>query len=112
MNTNINNRDRDIVVAALKHAAPYIRMFKGKVFIVKAGGELFLSDAGTRALMEQIAILHQVGIRVVVVHGAGPQSTRLAKERNLPTRIIEGRRVTDADTLDVRVADCGLIEII
>jgi acetylglutamate kinase len=97
----MDNRDRDIVVAALKHAAPYIRMFKRKIFIVKAGGELFLSPTATRALMEQVAILHQVGIHVVLVHGAGPQSTQLSKERGLVTNMVNGRRVTDADTLAV-----------
>ena len=55
--------NRDIVVAALKHAAPYIRMFKRKVFVLKAGGELFTDSGATHALIEQIAILHQVGIR-------------------------------------------------
>lgn len=97
----MNNRDRDIVVAALKHAAPYIRMFKRKTFVVKAGGELFLSPANTRALLEQIAILHQVGVRVVLVHGAGPQTTRLATERGLEPTMVEGRRITDEQTLDV-----------
>jgi acetylglutamate kinase len=71
------------------------------IFIVKAGGELFLSPSATRALVEQIAILHQVGIQVVLVHGAGPQSTQLAKDRGLVTNMVHGRRVTDADTLDV-----------
>jgi acetylglutamate kinase len=51
--------------------------------------------------MEQIGILHQVGIRVVVVHGGGPQSTALAKRLGLPTQMVEGRRVTDAQTLEV-----------
>jgi len=96
-----NNQHRDIVVAALKHAAPYIRMFKRKVFVIKAGGELFIDPAATRALVEQVTILHQVGVRVVIVHGAGPQSTALAKERGLETRMVQGRRVTDAATLDV-----------
>lgn len=97
----INNNERDIVVAALKHAAPYIRMFKRKIFVIKAGGELFLDAAATRALVEQLAILHQVGVRVVLVHGAGPQSTALATRRGLETRMVEGRRVTDAETLKV-----------
>ena len=48
--------NRDIVVAALKHAAPYIRMFKRKVFVLKAGGELFTDSGATHALIEQIAI--------------------------------------------------------
>ena len=100
----IDNKHRDIIVAALKHAAPYIRMFKRKVFVIKAGGELFVDPIATQALVDQIAILQQVGVRVVVVHGAGPQSTQLAKERGLVTKMIEGRRVTDAATLDVSAA--------
>lgn len=98
---NTTNSHRDIVVAALKHAAPYIRMFKRKIFVIKAGGELFVDPAATDALVEQIAILHQVGVRVVVVHGAGPQSTAIAREKGLETRMIHGRRVTDAPTLKV-----------
>jgi acetylglutamate kinase len=96
-----NDKQRDIVVAALKHAAPYIRMFKRKIFVIKAGGELFVDPIATRALIEQVAILHQVGVRVVLVHGAGPQSTALATQRDLETRMVEGRRVTDAETLQV-----------
>lgn len=93
--------NRDIVVAALKHAAPYIRMFKRKVFLLKAGGELFTDSNATRALIEQIAILHQVGVRVVLVHGGGPQSTEMAEALGLSTEIIQGRRVTDESALDV-----------
>jgi len=100
----LDNKHRDIVVAALKHAAPYIRMFKRKVFVIKAGGELFADPDAIHALVEQIAILQQVGVRVVLVHGAGPQSTQLAKERGLTTTMIQGRRVTDAATLEVSAA--------
>ncbi len=98
MNTT---RDRAVVVSALKHAAPYIRLFKRKVFVLKAGGEVFADAALTRALMEQIGILYQVGIRVVLVHGGGPQSTRLATALGLETKFVDGRRVTDARALDV-----------
>ncbi len=93
--------NRDIVVAALKHAAPYIRMFKRKVFVLKAGGELFSDGDATRALIEQIAILHQVGVRVVLVHGGGPQSTEMAEALGLTTQIIQGRRVTDESAIEV-----------
>lgn len=96
-----NDYDRDLVVAALRHAAPYIRMYKRKTFVVKAGGEAFIDPAQTRALLEQMAILHQVGIRLVLVHGGGPQATGRAKELGLETRMVQGRRVTDADTLKV-----------
>ena len=94
-------RDRAIVVSALKHAAPYIRLFKGKVFVLKAGGEVFADAEQTRALMEQVGILHQVGIRVVMIHGGGPQSTELASALGVDTTFIEGRRVTDDASLDV-----------
>ena len=69
--------------------------------MVKAGGEIFASAAGTRDLMEQVGILHQVGIRVVLVHGGGPQSTELAGALGVNTQFIDGRRVTDAQSLDV-----------
>lgn len=94
-------KDRAIVVSALKHAAPYIRLFKRKVFVLKVGGEVFADVADTRALMEQVGILYQVGIRVVLVHGGGPQSTKLAAELGLETRIVDGRRITDGPSLDV-----------
>ncbi|MGI9309682.1 MAG: acetylglutamate kinase, partial [Gammaproteobacteria bacterium] len=98
---NYGSKERDIVVAALKHAAPYIRMYKRKTFVIKAGGEAFASPDKTHALLEQIAILHQVGIRVVLVHGGGPQVTKLAKELGVDTTIVQGRRITDEKTLAV-----------
>jgi acetylglutamate kinase len=93
--------DRAIVVSALKHAAPYIRLFKRKVFVLKVGGEVFMDVTSTRALMEQVGILHQVGIRVVLVHGGGPQSTELAGALGVDTTFVDGRRVTDDQSLDV-----------
>jgi acetylglutamate kinase len=95
------NKDRAIVVSALKHAAPYIRLFKGKVFVLKVGGEVFADPVQTKAWMEQVGILHQVGIRVVLIHGGGPQSTKLATALGLDTTFVDGRRVTDGDSLDV-----------
>jgi acetylglutamate kinase len=95
------NKDRAIVVSALKHAAPYIRLFKGKVFVLKAGGEIFADATQTSALMEQVGILHQVGIRVVLIHGGGRQSTELATALGLDTKFVDGRRVTDGPSLDV-----------
>jgi len=96
-----SKRERAIVVSALKHAAPYIRLFKGKVFVLKAGGEIFADRAATTALMEQVGLLHQVGIRVVLIHGGGPQSTKLATALGVDTTFVDGRRVTDDATLDV-----------
>ncbi|MGH9390262.1 MAG: acetylglutamate kinase, partial [Vicinamibacteria bacterium] len=93
--------DRTLVVTALKMAAPYIRLYKGKTFVLKAGGAIFASEERIKALLEQVALLHQLGIRVVFVHGGGPQSTELAKTRGIETRMVEGRRVTCEKTLEV-----------
>ena len=93
--------ERAIVVTALKQAAPYIRMYKGKTFVVKAGGAVFASKTSTRALIEQVALLHQLGIRIVFVHGGGPQATELAKALGVDTRMVQGRRVTDEESLEV-----------
>ncbi len=98
MNTG---HDRAIVVSALKHAAPYIRLFKRKIFVLKVGGEVFMDVSGTRALMEQVGILYQVGIRVVLVHGGGHQSTELADALGVDTNFVDGRRITDDRSLDV-----------
>jgi len=101
MTNRLNTNERTIVITALRHALPYLRVYKHKVFVLKAGGDAFVSAETTRALMEQIGILHQVGIRVVLVHGGGPQSTALSKRLGLATQMVEGRRVTDAQTLEV-----------
>ncbi len=86
---------------ALKSAAPYIRMYKGKIFVVKAGGAVFADELSTRALIEQVAILHQVGIKVVLVHGGGPQLDQVQSALGIETRMVGGRRVTDSKSIDV-----------
>jgi acetylglutamate kinase len=93
--------DQALAIRALKSAAPYIRMYKGKTFVVKAGGGVFGDPATTRQLVEQIAILHYFGVRVVMVHGGGPQLTELSDALGVPTRMVEGRRITDAKAIDV-----------
>ena len=99
--TRLTGNERTIAVTALKHAAPYIRMYKGKIFVLKAGGEAFDTPEATRRLVEQIGILHQVGIRIVVVHGGGPQSTALAGRLDVKAHFVDGRRVTDGEALRV-----------
>jgi len=93
--------EQALAIRALKNAAPYIRMYKGKTFVVKAGGGVFGEIEATRVLIEQIAILHYFGVRVVMVHGGGPQLTELSEALGVPTRMVEGRRVTDQKSIDV-----------
>jgi acetylglutamate kinase len=93
--------DQALAIRALKNAAPYIRMYKGKTFVIKAGGGVFADLDSTRVLIEQIAILHYFGVRVVFVHGGGPQLTELSTALGVPTRMVEGRRITDQKSIDV-----------
>ena len=97
----VHRTDPSVAVRALKSAAPYIRMYKGKIFVIKASGGVFGDPALTRGLMEQVAILHQVGIRVVLMHGGGPQLTEIQQSLGLEPRIVAGRRVTDAKSIEV-----------
>lgn len=96
-----NRPDPSIAVRALRSAAPYIRMYKGKVFIIKAGGAVFNDETSTRGLIEQVAILHQVGIKTVLVHGGGPQLDSLQSQLGIETQMVHGRRVTDQKSIDV-----------
>ena len=97
----LNRNERAIAVNALKRAAPYIRMFKRKIFVLKAGGDAFATPEGTRTIMEQVGLLQGVGIRVVLVHGGGPQSTKLAEALGVTTEFVDGRRITDESSLEV-----------
>lgn len=97
----ISRADPSIAVRALRSAAPYIRMYKGKVFIIKVSGGLFAETELTRNLIEQVAILHQVGIRVVLVHGGGPQLTEIQQSLGITPRMVAGRRVTDEKSMEV-----------
>jgi acetylglutamate kinase len=102
-------------VAGLKHALPYLRLFQGKTFVIKLSGEAVPSlprgadggdgaaSARLDAFLEQVEIVHRLGIRIVVVHGGGPQTTELARRLGLATTKVDGRRVTDAPTLEAAV---------
>jgi acetylglutamate kinase len=96
----MHRADQMATIRALRAASPYIRLYKGKVFVVKAGGAVFGDPALTRALIEQIAILHTLGVRVVMVHGGGPQLTQVSEAMGVATRMVEGRRVTDEKAID------------
>ena len=85
----------------LREALPYIRRFKGKTFVVKISGKVTEDPGNLNSLAEEIALLHQVGIRVTAVHGGGAQATQLAERLGMETRLVNGRRVTDDDTLEV-----------
>jgi acetylglutamate kinase len=97
----MHRTDQTAAIRALRSAAPYIRMYKGKTFVIKAGGGVFGNAALTQSLIEQISILHYMGVRVVMVHGGGPQVTEVAEAMGVKTQMVQGRRVTDEKAIEV-----------
>ena len=88
-------------IAGLKGALRYVRAYRDHVFVVKLGGDV-LSDPGVRdQVAAQLALLSSLSIRLVVVHGGGPQATALSRRLGQEPRIVAGRRVTDEAALDV-----------
>jgi len=85
----------------LREALPYIQRFKGKTFVVKCSGKVTEDHESLISLAEELALVHQVGIRVCVVHGGGKQLSDLAQKMGVEQTIIEGRRVTDDETLEM-----------
>ena len=85
----------------LREALPYIQRFKGKTFVVKLSGKVTEEHENLFSLAEELALMHQVGIRLCVVHGGGKQLTELAAQMGVEQTIIDGRRVTDDATLDM-----------
>ncbi|HVF57087.1 MAG TPA: acetylglutamate kinase [Pyrinomonadaceae bacterium] len=85
----------------LREALPYIQRFKGKTFVVKFSGKVTEDHDNLVSLVEELALLHQVGIRLCVVHGGGKQLSDLAEQLGIEQTIINGRRVTNDATLDM-----------
>jgi acetylglutamate kinase len=85
----------------LREALPYIQRFKGKTFVVKLSGKVTEEPENLASLAEELALMHQVGIRICVIHGGGKQLTELAQQMGVEQTIINGRRVTDDATLDM-----------
>ena len=93
--------DDQLRLDLLREALPYIQRFKGQTFVVKLSGKVTENQENLISLAEELALLHQVGIRICVVHGGGKQLSELAKRLGIEQTIIEGRRVTDDATLEM-----------
>jgi acetylglutamate kinase len=83
----------------LREALPYIQKFEGKTFVIKFSGKVTEDKENLASLVEEIALLHQVGIRVCVIHGGGKQLNELAEKLGVVQTVIAGRRVTNDETL-------------
>ena len=94
----------------LIEALPYIQKFTGKTVVVKYGGNAMVSDTLRRSVMSDIVLLNLVGIRVVAVHGGGPEISAMLKMIGHESRFVDGLRYTDATTMDVVQAIlCGKV---
>ena len=85
----------------LVEALPYIQKFTGKTIVVKYGGNAMISEELRKAVMSDIILLSLVGIRVVVVHGGGPEISAMLKKIGHESHFVDGLRYTDEETMDV-----------
>ena len=88
-------------VRLLKEALPYLRRHRRQTMVIKVGGEIAANPAALDSLAQDISLLTHVNIRIVIVHGGGPQATMLSKKLGLEPKLVQGRRITDEDTLAV-----------
>ncbi len=93
--------DDQLRLDLLREALPYIQRFQGHTFVVKLSGKVTEAPENLTSLAEELALLHQVGIRICAVHGGGKQLSELATRLGVEQTIIEGRRVTDDATLEM-----------
>ena len=85
----------------LIEALPYIQRFRGRVVVVKFGGNAMVDDALAATFAADVVLMHSVGIRPVIVHGGGPQISDLMRRLGKETEFRDGQRVTDAETVDI-----------
>jgi acetylglutamate kinase len=85
----------------LLEALPYLRRFQGQTLVIKYGGAAMKEPDLKKGFAQDITLFQTLGIRVALVHGGGPQIGRLLEDLNIPTRFVDGLRVTDSRTMDV-----------
>ena len=100
----------EVQARTLVEALPYIQQFTGKTIVVKYGGNAMVSDELRKAVMSDIILLNLVGIRVVMVHGGGPEINDMLKKIGHQSRFVDGLRYTDRETMDiVQSVLCGKV---
>ena len=85
----------------LTQALPYIRQYNGKIVVVKYGGNAMINEQLKQQVMEDIVLLWLVGVKVVLVHGGGPEISELMARLGKEPRFVDGLRVTDRETMDI-----------
>jgi len=85
----------------LTQALPYIKKYYGKTIVIKYGGNAMINEELKEQVMEDIVLLHLIGVNVVLVHGGGPEITDTLKKIGKESKFVGGLRVTDRETVDV-----------
>ncbi|MBQ2272539.1 MAG: acetylglutamate kinase, partial [Clostridia bacterium] len=98
MSLNITNAQRAEI---LTQALPYIRKYYNKVVVIKYGGNAMINEDLKEQVMEDIVLLSLIGVKVVLVHGGGPEITDMLKKVGKESVFVDGLRVTDKETAEI-----------
>ena len=98
METQLSNAERAEVLTA---ALPYIKKYSGKIVVIKYGGNAMVNEQLKQQVMEDIALLWLIGVKVVLVHGGGPEISQTMKRLGKEAVFVDGLRVTDRETVDI-----------
>ena len=98
MHSELTNMERAEVLTA---ALPNIRHYTGKVVVVKYGGNAMINEQLKQQVMEDIVLLRLIGVRIVLVHGGGPEINDLMNRLGKKPEFVDGLRVTDRETMDI-----------
>lgn len=95
------NIDNSIRADVLAKALPYIQNYSNKAVVIKYGGHAMVNEEMKQSVMQDIALLRLVGVKVVLVHGGGPEISTMTKRLGIESHFINGLRVTDKETADI-----------
>ena len=98
METNFSNYERAEV---LTQALPYIKRYNGKIVVVKYGGNAMINEELKQQVMEDIVLLWLIGVKIVLVHGGGPEISEMMQKLGKKPVFVDGLRVTDKETVDI-----------
>ena len=104
------NLNPEMRAEILVEALPYIQEYTGKIIVVKYGGNAMINDELKEAVIQDIVLLNLVGIKVVLVHGGGPEISEMLKKIGKESKFVKGLRYTDSETMDiVQMILCGKV---
>lgn len=98
MNNEFSNAERAQV---LTQALPYIKKYNGKIIVIKYGGNAMINEQLKEQVMEDIVLLWLIGVKIVLVHGGGPEINELMERLGKKAQFVDGLRVTDKETVDI-----------